>query len=136
MKYLRLGILALVAGSLLAQAGSAAAQSCRMDQRFGSLAAAAYKTDLNANLGDWGTLFLEADTATSKSCLLKARDFVRYKVKDQNVDPNRWRGSLQGGDVFLLTAAVPLFAMQDAPQDAAPAPIGDEGGSDLGTPKR
>lgn len=112
MKTFRWAILALCAGALVAQAGTAQAQSCRMDQRFGSPAAAGYKTDLNANLGDWGTLFMEADTATSKTCFLKARDYVRTKVKDQNVDPARWRGSLQGGDVFLLTAAAMRLGAQ------------------------
>ncbi|MFL6234430.1 MAG: hypothetical protein ACJ76N_14960 [Thermoanaerobaculia bacterium] len=103
----RLHIMALLfVGMLVAGTGSVAAQ-CRVDQRFGSTtpaSSAVYKTDLNENLGDWGTIFMAADTDTG-ACLTRARDFLMYKLKSQNQDLNRWKGGLMGGDVMLVTAA-------------------------------
>jgi hypothetical protein len=96
----------LFMGALISQAGSAVAQ-CRVDQRFGAFtspSSAVYKTDLNENLGDWGTIFMGADTDTG-ACLTRTRDFLKYKLKSQNQDLNRWKGGLMGGDVFLVTAA-------------------------------
>jgi hypothetical protein len=101
----RCGISALLcAGALLVHAGDAAAQSCRIPQRFPGATAASmvFKADVNANFGDWGTIFMDVDT---NGCELTARDFLKAKLERQNLDANGWKGGLRGGDVFLVTAA-------------------------------
>jgi hypothetical protein len=106
MNKARIGIVSLLfTTALVAHAGSAAA-TCRVDQRFGAAdpSTATYNSDLNTNLGDWGTIFMAADTDTG-ACLTRARDFLKYKLKSQNSATNGWAGGLRGGDVFLLTAA-------------------------------
>jgi hypothetical protein len=94
----------LCAGALLVHAGTAAAQGCRIPQRFPGATAASmdFKADLNANLGDWGTIFLDVDT---DGCEVTARDFLLSKLQRQNLDANGWKGGLRGGDVYLVTAA-------------------------------
>jgi hypothetical protein len=105
MNKTRWGITALLcAGALLVNAGIAAAQSCRIPQRFPGATAASmdFKADLNANLGDWGTIFMDVDT---DGCEVTARDFLQSKLERQNLDANGWKGGLRGGDVYLVTAA-------------------------------
>ncbi len=94
----------LCAGALLVKAGIATAQSCRIPQRFPGATAASmdFKADLNANLGDWGTIFMDVDT---DGCEITARDFLQSKLERQNLDANGWKGGLRGGDVYLVTAA-------------------------------
>jgi hypothetical protein len=81
----------LCAAALLLLAGQAAAQTCHIPQRFPGATAAAmdYKADLNANLGDWGTIFMDIDT---DGCELTARDFLQSKLERQNLDANGWKG--------------------------------------------
>lgn len=101
----RLGVSALLcAGALIVTAEQAAAQGCRIPQRFPGATAASmvFKSDVNANLGDWGTIFLDTDT---NGCELTARDFLKSKLERQNLDANGWKGGLRGGDVYLVTAA-------------------------------
>lgn len=101
----RLGVSALLcAGALILTAENAAAQSCRIPQRFPGATAASmvFKADVNENLGDWGTIFLDADTI---GCEVTARDFLKSKLERQNLDANGWKGGLRGGDVYLVTAA-------------------------------
>ncbi len=95
---------AFCAVALIVEAGNAAAQSCRIPQRFPGATAAAmdFKADVNANLGDWGTIFMDADT---NGCEVAARDFLQSKLERQNLDANGWKGGLRGGDVYLVTAA-------------------------------
>ena len=92
------------AAALLVHAGTALAQTCRIPQRFPGATAASmsFNPDLNANLGDWGTIFLDVDT---DGCELTARDFLLSKLERQNLDANGWKGGLRGGDVYLLTAS-------------------------------
>jgi hypothetical protein len=61
-----------------------------------------FKTDLNENLGDWGSIFLDADLS---GCEVNARAFLQVKLQQQNLNANGWKGGLRGGDVFLVTAA-------------------------------
>jgi hypothetical protein len=101
----RLGFSTLLcAGALIVHAEIAAAQSCRIPQRFPGATAASmtYKADVNENLGDWGTIFMDTDT---NGCELTARDFLKVKLERQNLDANGWKGGLRGGDVYLVTAA-------------------------------
>jgi len=106
MNKARIGLVSLVfVTAMVAQAASAAAQ-CRVDQRFGSStspSSATYNSDVNANLGEWGSIFMGADTDTG-TCLTRTRDFLKYKLKAQN-NAGGWGGGLRGGDVFLLTGA-------------------------------
>jgi hypothetical protein len=100
----RYGALALLCmGAFVFSAGSAAAQ-CRIPQRFPGQTAASmtFNSDVNANLGDWGSIFLDADTV---GCEVTARDFLKTKLQQQNLDANGWKGGLRGGDVYLVTAA-------------------------------
>jgi len=94
----------LCAVALIVNAGNAAAQSCRIPQRFPGATAASmdFKADPNANLGDWGTIFMDVDT---DGCEVTARDFLQSKLERQNLDANGWKGGLRGGDVYLVTAA-------------------------------
>lgn len=99
------GISALLcAGALIVHTGNAAAQTCRIPQRFpgATPSSMVFKTDLNANLGDWGTIFMDADTI---GCEFTARDFLKSKLERQNLDANGWKGGLRGGDVYLVTSA-------------------------------
>ncbi|MEA2600037.1 MAG: hypothetical protein QOF89_1029 [Acidobacteriota bacterium] len=101
----RLGVSALLClGALIVNAEIAGAQSCRIPQRFPGATAASmvFKADVNDNLGDWGTIFMDADTS---GCEVTARDFLKSKLQQQNLDANGWKGGLRGGDVFLVTAA-------------------------------
>jgi hypothetical protein len=100
----RLGVITLLClGAFVLGAGSAAAQ-CRIPQRFPGQTAASmtFNSDVNANLGDWGSIFLDTDT---NGCELTARDFLKSKLERQNLDANGWKGGLRGGDVYLVTAA-------------------------------
>jgi len=99
----RWGVITLLcAGALIVTAEQA--QSCRIPQRFpgATPASMVFKTDINANLGDWGTIFLDTDT---NGCELTARDFLKSKLERQNLATNGWKGGLRGGDVYLVTAA-------------------------------
>jgi hypothetical protein len=101
----RLGLGAfLCAGALIAGVEPAAAQSCRIPQRFPNATPASmvFKADLNANFGDWGTIFMDTDTS---GCDLNARAFLKSKLEKQNLAAGGWKGGLRGGDVYLLTAA-------------------------------
>ena len=101
----RLGVSVLLcAGALIVNAEIAAAQGCRIPQRFPGATAASmvFNSDVNANLGDWGTIFLDTDT---NGCEVTARDFLQSKLERQNLDANGWKGGLRGGDVYLMTAA-------------------------------
>lgn len=101
----RVGICALLCtGALIVHADKAAAQTCRIPIRFPNANASSmvFKADLNANLGDWGTIFMDADT---NGCEVNARDFLKVKLQQQNLDANGWKGGLRGGDVYLMSAA-------------------------------
>ncbi len=101
----RLGLCTLLcAGMLIVNAEYAAAQGCRIPQRFPGATAASmvFKPDLNDNVGDWGTIFMDTDT---NGCEVTARDFLQSKLVQQNLDANGWKGGLRGVDVFLMTAA-------------------------------
>jgi hypothetical protein len=93
----------LLATGFLLLAGGAEAQ-CRIPQRFPGATASSmvYKADLNENFGDWGTIFLDADT---NGCEVTARDFLKVKLQQQNLASGGWKGGLRGGDIYMLTAA-------------------------------
>jgi hypothetical protein len=99
----RWGALALLCvGGFVFSAGSAAAQ-CHIPQRFsGAASTMVFNSDVNANLGDWGSIFLDAD---ANGCEVNARDYLKVKLQKQNLDVNGWKGGLRGGDVYLMTAA-------------------------------
>src|SRR5262249_37710689 len=88
----------------IASAEPAAAQGCRIPQRFPGAPASSmvFKTDINDNLGDWGTIFRDTDI---NGCELNARDFLKAKLIQQNLNANGWKGGLRGGDVLLVSAA-------------------------------
>ena len=74
---------------------------CTLGTRFPN-GTAAFKSDLNANLGDYGTLFENAGVAC---CAERVQSLLYQKVSDQiahNGFQNRWLG---GGDIYLITAA-------------------------------
>lgn len=92
----------LCAGALLVSVERSAAQGCRIPQRFpGGLGSVVFKADVNDNLGDWGSIFLDTDT---NGCELNARAYLKAKLERQNLDANGWKGGLRGGDVYLMTA--------------------------------
>jgi hypothetical protein len=65
-----------------------------------------YLADLNPNLGDWGTIFLDAD---DNACASQALAYFQAKMNAQNAVGGRWTGWLKGGDVFLMSSAALRF---------------------------
>ncbi|HEX7184189.1 MAG TPA: hypothetical protein VF756_20340 [Thermoanaerobaculia bacterium] len=115
MKRIRSSVLVplLLAAVFLTHASSAAA--CKVDERWpagtgtvqyydasGALGATPHGNALNVNLGDWGSIFRDAD---DNSCAVKARSFLQAKLSKQNAVSGSWTSWLKGGDVYLMTGA-------------------------------
>jgi hypothetical protein len=94
---------------LFSQASSASA--CKVDDRWpGGVSTVqyydpnnpSYGNALNNNLGDWGSIFRDAD---DNACAVKARSFLQAKLIAQNGVSGSWTSWLKGGDVYLMSAA-------------------------------
>ena len=76
---------------------------CRTQDRFNGGNATYCPNCLNENLGDWGSIFLDADTP---GCEDHARHYLKQKLVSQNASaPSSWQQWLNGGDLFFMTAA-------------------------------
>jgi len=71
-------------------------------RRGAGLSRQQYLADLNPNLGDWGTIFRDAD---DDACASQALSYFQAKINAQNAVSGRWTGWLKGGDVFLMSSA-------------------------------
>jgi hypothetical protein len=81
---------------------SASASACKVNTRWPGGTSTVQYLGLDPNLGDWGSILLDAD---DNACAWQALSFFQAKMNVQSAASGGWTGWLKGGDVFLMSGA-------------------------------